>query len=240
MYIYVYIYIFIYVHIYICIQYVYIYIKSRCCSVLQCVAMCISIYVYNIYIYISSRGFGERCVVSQLKKLRGSWFSTPMPLFCVICTIDSEQKCILDLYQYEELAGLILKSVMSRDRHPLNSNGLVRDSLNCKCVAVCCSFCSGDVTPLASDTLRDAAQCAAVLRMTAKHCNTLQHTATHCNTLQHTATQCNTLQHTATHCNTLQHTATHCNTLSNAARVWASAKRQRLAYMQFSTQDQAS
>jgi len=189
--------------------------------VLQCVAMCISINVYNIHIciYISSRGFGERCLVSQLNKLHGSWYSTPMPIFCVICTIDSELKCILDLYHYEKLAGLILKTVMYRDRHPLVSSGLVRDSPNCKCVAVCCSMlqcfavcCSvlqwtgssqwtgSRLAELQvcfrSDDVTplasDAAQCVAVLRMTF----TLQHTATHCSTMQHTATHCNTLQHT--------------------------------------------
>ena len=40
------------------------------------------------------------------------------------------------------------------------------------------------------------------------HLTTLQLTASHCNSLQHTATHCNTLQLTASHCNILQHSAT--------------------------------
>jgi len=72
----------------------------------------------------------------------------------------------------------------------------------------------------------------STLQHTATHCNTLQHTVkhttTHCNTLQHAVCMkwhdwciwrvwLNTLQHTATHCNTLQHTVTHYNTLRHTA-----------------------
>jgi len=131
-------------------------------------------------------------------------FSTPMPLFCLICTIISNKTFILDLYQKTnfEWAGI---DTSGRVRHPPFSKKLFVRHRRLESYAL---------PQQTSSLLR---RCSDV---THRH-NTLRHTATHCNKPQHTATHRNTPQHaaniviqrnTSKHCNTLQHTPIHCNT----------------------------
>ena len=91
-----------FIHVHACI--LFRVLPYLCCSVLQCVAVCCSVLqLFRVFPYlcqhidiISSivlwdKTFG--CTPSE--KLLGDGFSTPIPLFCLICTIVSPLFCLI-------------------------------------------------------------------------------------------------------------------------------------------------
>jgi len=148
------------------------------CSVLQCVAVCCSVFLYENWVLIMSRAFGYvlQCVAVCCRVWQCvavyTYYKWVLIMSCAI-------SCVM---QYVEVCGSVLycvavcicyKWVLIRSR----ATGLV-----VQCVVVCCSV------------LQCVAVCCSVLQWVVVDCSVLQRVAACCSVLQRVAACCSVLQ----------------------------------------------
>jgi len=155
-----------------------------CCSVLQCVAVCVVVCCSVLVVC---------CIVLQCVAVCCSWLQLQCDEMC--CNV---LQCVAaSCCECGTVCCRVWNKFIILGEQTHDYSSVLR------CVAVCgISYWANTFTTV---------YCTC---STGNLSHTLQHTATRCNTLQHTATHCNTLQHTATHRNILQYTRLQANNLT--------------------------